>query len=280
MFKIKEGKSFLGKTVVLSTDKMEMEVTVEVGPRIISLKKNGGENIMFLDINDEINKDVSEVYGKNEMWHIYGGHRIWVSPEDLATYYPDNEKVEYSICGNSVIFTNPIKKGNLDRTLEIKYLSENTLDVIMKVKNNGKDEQKLSIWALTVLKCGGKLTIPLEQKDTGLLANRNFVYWSYSDYNDPRVAIDNEKLTMLSNPNVDKAFKLGFYKEEIKATYEILNTIFTKEITAEKDAEYPDYNCNLETYTNKLIHEVETLGAFKSLSAGQESIHTEKWTIS
>lgn len=278
MFKVREGKCFLGKTLVLETSKIEMEITVEVGPRIISLKKKGQENIMFQDINDSVNKDVSSIYGENEMWHIYGGHRIWISPEDLETYYPDNEIVNYKVTEDSVTFCSSKSKGNIDSVLEIKYLTETQADIIMMVKNVGKEPKKFSIWALTVLKCGGKLIVPMETKDTGLLANRNFVFWPYSQYNDPRYKLNDKELTVLSNPNVKNPFKLGFYKENPKTIYEINQTVFTKDVKTEC-GEYPDYCCNVETYTSNLIHEVETLAPVKTVKVGETVCHIERWTI-
>ncbi|NLL56057.1 MAG: hypothetical protein GX242_02465 [Clostridiales bacterium] len=88
---------FLGRVITLDNGNIEFSVSLDVGPRIISFKKLNGFNIMFQDKQDQINKDCSKVYGKGSMWHIYGGHRLWLSPENLSTYFPDNEPVCYEL---------------------------------------------------------------------------------------------------------------------------------------------------------------------------------------
>ena len=63
MIKNSEGKCFIGKTLVMSSDKVEIQITLDVGPRIISLRYlPDGKNIFFEDINDLVNKDVSADY--------------------------------------------------------------------------------------------------------------------------------------------------------------------------------------------------------------------------
>jgi hypothetical protein len=98
MISIKEVpyKNF-GKCLSISNEKLELLVTVDIGPRIIKCNLVGKENLMFNDVERKISHDVSELFGEGKTWFIYGGHRIWLSPEKLPdTYYPDNEKVVYS----------------------------------------------------------------------------------------------------------------------------------------------------------------------------------------
>ena len=46
-----------------------------------------------------------------------------------------------------------------------------------------------------------------------------------------------------------------------------------------EDAEYVDYGCNVETFTNGTFHEFETVGPIKNLNQGESAIYTEKWTL-
>ena len=72
----------------LSNERMELIATTDVGPRIIRLGFVGGQNLF---------KTFDETLGQTggDEWHSYGGHRLWVAPEDRnRTYAPDNAPVE------------------------------------------------------------------------------------------------------------------------------------------------------------------------------------------
>ena len=86
MLNIVKGNSFMGKTLVADDGKTEITVSVEAGPRIIGLRPVNGFNVMYEDSEDKVSRDCSDVYGKGAVWHIYGGHRLWLSPENDSTY--------------------------------------------------------------------------------------------------------------------------------------------------------------------------------------------------
>ncbi len=70
--KIEKTKLKGREAYCLTLGDTEMIVVTGVGPRIMSLRTGGGENILWID----------EVGLKRGRWKIYGGHRLWVSPEN------------------------------------------------------------------------------------------------------------------------------------------------------------------------------------------------------
>lgn len=273
------GSCFLGRTLELSNGKIVVGVTLDVGPRIIKLQKPDGENLMFEDVADNVNKDVSAVYGEGKKWHIYGGHRIWLSPESLETYYPDNAPVVSELKPNGAVFTPPAwTERGVQPVLDLEFTPDGALEVRMRVKNISDVKQKLCVWGLTVMKCGGTLTLPLSTEDTGFLANRNLVLWHYTDIRDPRLTIANDRIILTGSTDAESPLKIGTYLNEIRAFYRYGDTLFTKECIS-KPGEYPDFTCNFETYTSELIHECETLSAAEEVAPGEEIIHTEKWRL-
>ncbi len=273
------GSCFLGRTLELSNGKIVVGVTLDVGPRIIKLQKPDGENLMFEDVADNVNKDVSAVYGEGKKWHIYGGHRIWLSPESLETYYPDNAPVVSELKPNGAVFTPPAwTERGVQPVLDLEFAPDGALEVRMRVKNISDVKQKLCVWGLTVMKCGGTLTLPLSTEDTGFLANRNLVLWHYTDIRDPRLTIANDRIILTGSTDAESPLKIGTYLNEIRAFYRYGDTLFTKECIS-KPGEYPDFTCNFETYTSELIHECETLSAAEEVAPGEEIIHTEKWRL-
>ena len=277
------GSCFLGRIIILDNGNIELTVTLDVGPRIIGLRPKNGFNVMFEDINDVINKDCSLYYGEGAKWHIYGGHRLWLSPEDISTYYPDNEKVEYFIGKNSVVFKpRSWSKVDVQPALEVEFLTDNQISVTHKITNLGA-KREFCIWALTVMKSGGEMTFDLSKEDTGLLANRNIVLWPYSSLKDDRLILEDDKIKLKSNIRVPEAFKIGAYNKNIRAKYVLKENartqVFIKENTAIDGANFPDYFCNFESYCNNYIHEVETLSGFQIVAQNDEFSYTEKWSV-
>src|SRR2546430_2124605 len=65
----------------ISNATVELIVLADVGPRIIWYGFVGGDNILH-----EVAADAG-LSGGSE-FHLYGGHRLWVSPEVERTYFP------------------------------------------------------------------------------------------------------------------------------------------------------------------------------------------------
>ena len=73
----------------ISNGQAELIVTLDVGPRIISYRLANGKNV-FKEFKDQLGKT-----GGDE-WVPYGGHRLWVGPEDLTrSYAADNGPVKH-----------------------------------------------------------------------------------------------------------------------------------------------------------------------------------------
>lgn len=271
-----------GKCAKLSKGGKTMLITVDIGPRIIFYGFDNGENIFFEDINDTINRDSdyikTNLKGKG-IWHIYGGHRIWKSPEYEDSYYPDNSPVKVLELSNGVSFVSDTEiTTGLQKILNI-YMDDNgnaTIDHIFL--NQGKHTTpKIALWTLSVMDKGAKAEIPLSTKDTGLLANRNLVLWSYTDINDKRLSIQNDKITVSQSCDAETALKIGAYVDK-QVKVNIKGMIFTKDFDR-KDGDYADFHCNVECYTNKHMLEIESLSNLQSLEIGQSLMHTEHWTL-
>src|SRR5688572_28276409 len=90
---------------------VELISVAEIGPRIISLRIGVGPNILFADPDGLF---------KRGDWNIWGGHRIWISPETEMSYHPDNQPCEVKIAGETLRLTAPPEKpSGLQKTLEI-----------------------------------------------------------------------------------------------------------------------------------------------------------------
>ncbi|MCL2772492.1 MAG: hypothetical protein FWD71_03995 [Oscillospiraceae bacterium] len=272
-----------GKCKVISNGLLEMYVTIDVGPRIIKVNLTGKENLMFNDIDRNMCEDVSSVFGEGKKWYIYGGHRLWVSPEDMPrTYYPDNEPVDVRIYGNSVIFTpNPQKVNNLQHSIGITVLEDEPGAVIAhKIENVGEKDVTGSIWALSVMAPGGTVICPQPDEDTGLLGNRCMALWAYTRLTDSRANFFDRYITVRQNKNISEKFKFGINNTKGWIAYQNFGQILKKTYAPNHpDGIYPDWGMSTEVFTNNMFAEAETLSELKTLKKGESITHTENWRL-
>lgn len=273
-------KSF-GKCAKLSNGGKTMLVTVDVGPRVIFYGYDGGENIFYEDEQDLINKG-GEYFDDNlpnkGIWHIYGGHRLWKCPEYLDTYYPDNAPVKVVEEKDGICFISGVEETTgIQKTIKINMSDDGNATVEHKFVNKGNaSTPPIALWALSVMDKGAKAYVPISTEDTGLLPNRNITLWSYTDLKDPRLDIQNGLIT-LSQANDTHPIKIGtFASGAVKV--DIKGMTFAIDFTS-PDGEYGDHHCNIETYTNDIMLEIETLSPIKSMACGEEAVHIEKWSL-
>ena len=270
-----------GRCAKLSKGGKTILVTVDVGPRVIFYGYDGGENIFYEDSEDLINKG-GEFFDTNlkgkGIWHIYGGHRLWKCPEYLDTYYPDNSPVQIVEDKDSVTFISEIEITTcLQKSIKITMDGDGNAILEHKFVNKGESAtSQIALWGLSVMDKGAKAYIPMSAEDTGLLPNRNISLWSYTDVKDERLNILNDAI-VLEQKNIAQPLKVGTFASG-PVSVDVKGMKFTIEINSPKGV-YGDNNCNIETYTNDIMLEIETLSPLKSLAVGEEVIHIEKWSL-
>jgi len=271
-----------GKCKIISNGLFEMYVLNEMGPRIIKVNLTGRENLLFNDVDRAVGEDVSSVFGEGKIWRIYGGHRLWVSPEDMPhTYYPDDEPVRVEINGDTVIFTPPPQKINdLQHSIEIKMCENKPCaKVTHKVKNIGEKDVTGAIWALSVMAPGGTVICPQPDEDTGLLGNRNIVFWPYARLTDERFNLFDRYITV-KQKNIKENFKFGINNTKGWLAYQNHGQILKKSYEVNHaEWEYPDFGVSTEVFTNNLFVEAETLSKLHTLRHGEHMTHTEIWEL-
>ena len=275
-----ENYKSYGRCVSFKANNIKLLVTIDLGPRIIFYGKDN-VNILFEDLQDTTNKG-GEFFDTNlkgeGIWHLYGGHRLWKSPEYMDTYYPDNKKVKVEYNENEVSFISEIETTTkLQKTIKVKMEDTGAVELSQIITNKDtKETTPISAWGLTVLDKGAKATIELSNEDTGFLPNRNIVFWSYADVKDERLSLSNDKVE-IEQKNIVDPIKIGLYTEkEVKVK---VNNLEFKVRVDKKDGIYPDYSSNIECYTNNHIFEIETLSPLVKLAANESLIHKEYWTL-
>lgn len=263
------------KCLFIENEKVQLVATLEVGPRIIRYALKDGENI-FCEKEDQVGTT-----GGDE-WKIYGGHRLWHSPEASPRSYPaDNFPIKYSVENNIVTLT-PAEELNTKTQKEIVItLAENSTKVTVehRITNTGLWDIDLAVWALTVCDKGGLEVIPEPENYSALLPDRKVTLWPYSKMNDKRVYWGEKFITLNSDPSVNVPFKLGLDNPCGWAGIFNKGCLFVKRYPVEPEATYPDFGVSFETYICDYMTECETLSPLYRLTPGATAIHVEEWEL-
>ena len=271
----------------IANGEAELIVTLDVGPRIISYRLLDGENVF---------KNYDEQLGRSgeSSWMIRGGHRLWTSPEDPArTYIPDNGPVEHAEVGpGRVRVTLPADRTfHLEKEMEIALDAEGSgVSVIHRVRNCGSERAELAIWSLSVMKPGGVEVIPLPPDAPhpggaeGATAEDfapqfSMAFWPYSDFTDPRFTYGKTAILLRQDSAAEGPTKVGIANIEGAAAYLNGGTLFVKRFPYLKGRRYPDFGSSYETFTNKDMLEMESLGPLVTLGPGEVAEHVERWEL-
>ena len=262
----------------LSNDQIELIVTTDVGPRVIRFGFVNGQNML---------KEFADHLGQTggDEWLSYGGHRLWHAPEaDPRTYYPDNVPVDHSWDGRTLKITQPLEETTgIQKEIEFTLDADsNQVQLVHRLINRNLWAVKLAPWALTVMAQGGRAILPQEEYRSHpeyLLPARPLTLWHYTDMQDPRWIWGTKYIQLRQNPDAETKQKIGIRNSLGWAAYYLNGDLFLKRYQLEPDANYPDFGCNTEVYTDGDILEVETLGPLASIQPGDAVEHTEQWSL-
>ncbi|MBN2851669.1 MAG: hypothetical protein JXQ23_02900 [Clostridia bacterium] len=260
----------------ISNEIAELIVTADIGPRIIKYALIGQVNEMC------VFEDTAGKTGGDE-WNLYGGHRLWHSPEAKPrSYFPDNGKVDVTLIENGIKTSQPVETTTMiKKELEITLMPDSS-EVTIKhyLTNEGMWEIEVAAWALTVMAPGGLEIVPQEQFDTDLLPNRMISLWPYTKLNDHRVTWGEKYIFVKQDPECIPPFKFGISNSSGWAAYANHNHLFIKKFTHYENVLYPDYSgSSYETYTKHDMIELESLSPLVYLAPGETVEHIETWEL-
>lgn len=266
------------QAVSLATAKLELVAPLDIGPRIVSLRRPGGRNLLF-----EIKEQNG---GRNETEFCFrGGHRLWHTPEHpVRTYQSDNAPVQFQEQpkGGGFELTQRVETATgLQKAVRVELVSANTVRVTHTLTNRGLWPIETAAWALTMLRVGGMSVIPLPPKGEhprDLLPEFSIVPWSYTDLSLPAWKFFPSFLRVETR-KVKTAQKLGLTAYPGWSAYWIDGDFFVKAAPVKRGASYPDRGCAFETYADPKLTELETLSPAGPLAPGKRITHVETWGL-
>jgi len=270
-----EGKYM--NTYILKNDFLQVEYLKEA-LRIMGLTPTGKANLLA-DISDA--SPVPTPYGD---FHFLGGHRLWCSPEAMPrTYIPDTP-VTITELSDGVLLDTQVEAGTgIHKRIEINLAPDKpSMTLTHNLINEGMWAVELAPWAITQLRLGGTVILPMPVgniDEAGLLANRQFSMWPYARFSDPRVKWDDDFILFKADALLPP-FKIGYFNPHGWLAYWLDGVFFRKTFDVQMNVSYPDNNCNAEMYCNNQFVELESLGPLERLEPGSSFIHVEIWDVS
>ncbi|MGE5550411.1 MAG: hypothetical protein ACM3ZC_07755 [Bacteroidota bacterium] len=260
----------------VTNGKIEFIMTSDVGPRVIRFGFVGGPNEFA-----EFPEDLGRTGG--ETWRIYGGHRLWHSPESRArTYFPDNGPVSVDTLPDGLEVSQPMEtKTGIVKCMRLTMDPEAPrVTAQHQLKNGGVWPVEMAAWCLSVMAPGGVglAPQPREGDEEGLLPNRTLILWPYTEMCDPRY-VWGSGLVRLSQDSGRGPTKFGLSVTDGWAAYVNRGHLFLKEFAWDEDLPYPDGGASVEIYTNERMLELETLSPLVLLEPGEALTHTEVWSL-
>ena len=273
-----EREIFGIKTRFFKLGNFMLGIPSEIGPRILYFASSKNPDLNLFGVVPEIKIETPE-----GLWKIYGGHRLWSSPEAMPRSYSlDDKPVQIGAYdGEITIYGNPERENSIQKEITIKLNSDDSLKVEHKIKNIGRWPIRLACWAISLMKKNGFAIIPIKPSkvdERGLLPDRHISLWPYTNLADDGIAFSENYIFLRQNPNAKLPIKIGTKANPSRVAYYTDGLLFVKEIVRE-DKEYPDFGCNVEVYTNSEFLELETLGPLELVEPFQVVQHTETWKI-
>ena len=270
---------FLGlKCVELSNGSLTLFVTKSVGPRVISLTVDGGENIFA-----ELPNETLPCPGVGD-FHLYGGHRLWHAPEDpRRTYLPDDDPVEITPIQNGLrVVRETETKTGIQKQIDIQINpNQNQVIVNHQLTNHSLWPVTCAPWAITQVRPGGVAILPQNRQlwdQNPTLPNRTLTLWPYADINSPHIEWGNDVVLIHANMTADH-LKIGFPNPRSWLAYWVDGTLFVKRARFDLQSEYYDFGSSSECYCKNIFLELETLGPKVTLNPEESTTHLETWEV-
>jgi hypothetical protein len=261
-------------TVPLENRRLRLEIARSIGPRILSLNLDGGPNLLA-----EL-PDVVTHRPDGKAYAFYGGHRLWLSPEDaILSYGLDDRPVEILPIENGLKITKPTEvETGIEKTIQVVLPDQSPKVIIThQLKNCGSTPVRCAPWAITQFRTGGTAILPMNDADTGFLPNRNLVLWPYTDLGNRNIQLGRQYLMV--NASMESPFKIGFANPVGWLAYWLEGALFVKYAGYNPQTVYPDFGCSSECYCNDQFVELETLDPLQEIQPGGSIHHVETWQL-
>lgn len=262
-----------GRSLYADNGIVEIIIPLEYGIRIGHFAFVNGENVFYCQP-----KNMTE-FTTEQGWRLYGGHRLWLAPEQEDTYSPDNEPISYEIQDNKIIVTQPVDtRTKVRKSVHISFGDDASVEITHRIENCGTESITRSLWCVSVVAPGGTEYIALGHQEDGMAHWHRISWWDHTCLGDVRATYKKDEIIIEHLP-IDEKYKIGVAHPVEPVRYINQGIVFEKEYELQPDKEYPDGNVSFETFFCRHMAEIESLSPLYTLAPGESAEHTEIWRL-
>lgn len=258
--------------VRLGDESASLLVSTSVGPRILGLSGREGNVFAVLPPDQGLERP------EGGRFRFFGGHRLWAAPEvPGVTYQPDDGPCVATEVPGGVRVEAPTDGAGLVKVLEVRAEDDGWV-VDHTIRNGSEAPMTIAPWAITQMRLGGEVRLPMGSDGPGPQADRSLVLWPYTDLTDPRFRLEMGAVRIDAIAG-GPSRKLGVAPSEGWVSYRLGEQVFEKRVVVEPGASYPDRGAVVQVYLCDDFCELETLGPLRPVGPGGELGHRERWTL-
>lgn len=266
-----------GKAIRLANQEIELIITLEKGPRIIRCAFIDEKNLF----TDKLTEGLPVPEGT---WFSYGGHRLWIAPEDLPrTYEVDRATTVEEIENGVKIISDIDPYAKMHKEMSIKLDPKaNQVEVEHVVVNHNVWNVTCAVWPVSVMNTGGIAIIPFPKympHDGNLIPSHTLTLWRYTKMNDPRWTWGEEYVLLKQDDQYEEPQKVGMFSLNGEFGYALDGFFFKKSFEVMEGKVFPDLQSNIEVYTQPGMLEMETLGPLTTLAPKESMSYKETWNL-
>lgn len=254
----KEGTWNNWEVMICTTGELELIVGISSGPRILSLRHIGYENLLY---QDTTNFRVGD-------WRIYGGHRFTVAPETDESYYPDNEPCQTELINSALLIVARERSSGIQLSLLISETDDGGgFDIQHLLNNKGKEEWVGALWAITC--------VPRSAQVSTTCSTSAINFWPGTDPSNWQQV--NQQIMIKPGGFRGKA---GWHQAPVSLTaLQNQGTLIIQHSEISTPKECVDKGSNVEVFVCPDFIELETLSKQLVIPAGQSGQHLQQWKI-
>ena len=252
---------------------VELIIPLEYGIRIGHFSFVNGENVFYCQPKDM--KELTTEQG----WRLYGGHRLWLAPEQEDTYSPDNEPISYEIQDDKIVVMQPVDPWTkVKKSMLISFNHDASVEVTHRIENCGLESLTRSMWCVSVVAPGGTEYISLGRQEGSMSHWHRISWWDHTCLGDVRATYKKDEIRIEHLP-IDEKYKIGVAHPVQPIRYINNGIVFEKEYELQPDQIYPDGNVSFETFFCRHMAEIESLSPLYNLAPGESAEHKEIWRL-
>jgi len=236
----------------------ELIVGTSAGPRILSVRRGTGPNLLYRDPKDFRVGD----------WRLYGGHRFTVAPESPASYTPDNEPCTVEATGLQLRVAAPCGPDGTRRALVIGASADGAgFEVRHVLENQGRRDWHGALWAITCVPQAGRVMAPRTHPHVHFWPGTAREHWEIApEY----IAVTPNGLRGKAGWHSDAGWVASVQRD---------GTLVVHCPEAPRRAACVDDGCNVEVFVCSDYAELETLSGKITLPPAGHATHLQHWRI-